>query len=212
MVLDIGANLGAFSVPIGRWLLERKGMIFAFEPQRVVYYQLCGNLFANGLRHVMARHCAVGDGSVSSIDVPQLDPQTDPNLGALSLDPNVLKWQRGSALGSGVESVPCIKLDDAGLPHAHLLKIDVEGMELEVLKGARSYIEASGWPVLMFEVWPESITPYAQKRKELLDFVAQELGYTSAHVGDLCIAQRPGFERIEIKVDGNRVDVRSKPA
>ena len=45
LVLDIGANLGAYAVPLAKALDGAKGMIYAYEPQRIVYYQLCGNIF-----------------------------------------------------------------------------------------------------------------------------------------------------------------------
>ncbi len=52
VVLDIGANLGTFCLPLAKKIT--KHTYHAFEPQRIVYYQLCGNAFINGLDNV---HC-----------------------------------------------------------------------------------------------------------------------------------------------------------
>ena len=38
LVLDIGANLGAYCVPLAKEIASRGGLIFAWEPQRIVYY------------------------------------------------------------------------------------------------------------------------------------------------------------------------------
>lgn len=208
-VLDVGANLGAFSVPIGYWLKAKGGRVWAFEPQRMVFYQLCGNLFANGLSNVVAHHAAVGDGSVQRIDVPQLDPFKDPNLGALSLDASIQKWQRGKLMGSGVEQVPYLRLDDLALDRVDLIKIDVEGMELEVLQGAKGLLARSAWPPVLFEVWTESLKEYAAKRAQLLAFVKDDLGYEVQLIGDLCIAQHPTNRPIEFQTKGYEVQAKA---
>ena len=43
VAVDVGANLGALAVPLGR-ALEGRGVVHAFEPQRLIYYMLCGNV------------------------------------------------------------------------------------------------------------------------------------------------------------------------
>lgn len=48
--VDIGANLGAISVPIAQFLQPRGGQVHSIEAQRAVFYQLCGNIFANNVR------------------------------------------------------------------------------------------------------------------------------------------------------------------
>lgn len=68
VVVDVGANLGAFAVPVGLWLKSRQGRLIAFEAQRPVFYQLCANLFINGLPHCEAHPLAVGAGSAAGAD------------------------------------------------------------------------------------------------------------------------------------------------
>src|SRR4029077_11690267 len=46
-VLDIGANLGSYALPIAQKIAAMHGTVFAYEPQRIVFYQLCGNVFLN---------------------------------------------------------------------------------------------------------------------------------------------------------------------
>ncbi len=68
LILDIGANLGAYAIPLGKALDSVKGTIYAYEPQRLVYYQLCGNIFLNRLDNVFAFCTAIGerDGTVGT--------------------------------------------------------------------------------------------------------------------------------------------------
>ena len=54
LVLDIGANLGAYAIPVAKKIASARGVVYAYEPQRIVYYQLCGNIFLNSLDNVHA--------------------------------------------------------------------------------------------------------------------------------------------------------------
>jgi hypothetical protein len=47
-VLDLGANIGLLTVPVAR-LVHPGGKVIAFEPQRIVYQMLCGNLALNAI-------------------------------------------------------------------------------------------------------------------------------------------------------------------
>lgn len=191
VVLDVGANLGAFSVPVGRWLAERAGRLIAFEPQRMVYYQLCGNFFANGLSHCEARMEALG-AEQGSVSVPVLDVHAHANLGGLSLDEEIRRYPRRHAVDdSRTEDVRMTSISALGLARIDLIKIDVEGLELEVLQGARSWMTSHGYPPLLFEVWGDYLPQYRPKREALMRLVSDEMGYEVTMLGELCLAQHP---------------------
>jgi FkbM family methyltransferase len=92
LVVDVGANLGAFAVPLARHIKGRGGRLHAFEAQRMVYYQLCANLLLNGLDNAHAHHLAIGN-HAGQIDVPVLDLGQERNIGSLSLDPEIRRMQ-----------------------------------------------------------------------------------------------------------------------
>lgn len=121
VVADVGANVGnmmlAFAAAVGP-----RGRVICFEPQRFPYMCLCANIALNSLMHYVEAHpFAVGE-SQGTIDVPILDPtQQITNYGGVSLlDEHT----------TPTEKVALINLDSLNLPALHLMKVDVEGMEL----------------------------------------------------------------------------------
>lgn len=129
VVVEVGANIGAHTIHLSR-LVGPDGEVHAFEPQRIVFQTLCANLALNQCANVFAHQAAVG-ADAGTILVPALDPSSATNFGGLSL--RVVR-----AYG---ERVPLLTLDSLDLPACHFLKVDVEGMEVEVLKGAQRLID-----------------------------------------------------------------------
>jgi len=123
-VVEVGANIGAHAVPLARKLGPR-GRLIAYEPQFQLFETLRLNLALNGLRHAEARRAAAGARAETLSYAPP--PQREAaNLGGVAM----------SRDGRG-DAVPAVRLDDdlKGVRPA-LIKIDVEGMEEEVLIGA----------------------------------------------------------------------------
>jgi FkbM family methyltransferase len=128
LVVEVGANIGAHTIFLSR-LVGESGQIHAFEPQRLVFQALCANLAINQCTNVYAQQLAVGDHN-GIVHVPAVDPSIRNNFGGISLV-NV----------SAGEPVVIMPLDDLDLPACHALKVDVEGMEVQVLKGATRTID-----------------------------------------------------------------------
>jgi FkbM family methyltransferase len=136
-VVEVGANIGAHTVSLAK-ATGPLGRVLAFEPQRVIFQILCANLVLNGLRHAETFHAAAGR-EPGTITVPRLDETAPANFGGVSLG--------GHVAG---EAARQMTIDGLNLPACHLLKIDVEGMEGEVLAGADQTIRR--WrPVLYVE-------------------------------------------------------------
>jgi len=127
-VIEVGANIGAHTVELARHV-GPGGAVLAFEPQRLVFQTLCANVAINNLKNVYCYWAAAG-ANVQEIRVPELNPEKNANFGGLSLGTN-----------TGGMAVPCMMLDSfLWLQRLRLLKIDVEGMESEVIAGASKLI------------------------------------------------------------------------
>jgi FkbM family methyltransferase len=137
VIVDVGANIGTHTVFFAK-ATGITGQVYAFEPQRLMFQTLCANLALNSLVNVFARQAAVSD-APGELAVPTLDPWVEQNFGGMQL----------GKVNAG-EAVPVITIDSMNLPNCHLMKVDVEGMELAVLKGAEKTIRKYQ-PVLYVE-------------------------------------------------------------
>lgn len=162
IVADVGANIGSHTVALAA--LVPNGLVFAFEPIRFLYHMLAGNVALNGLGNVVTFHAAAG-AERGQIMVPGFDFTREENYGGIALG--------GFEQGNPVAQVTL----DAVLPRCHFLKIDVEGMELDVLKGAQRLIRECR-PGLYLECNPEEGYPNDQGPTQLaLIKHVQSLGY-----------------------------------
>jgi FkbM family methyltransferase len=127
VVVEAGANIGAHTLGFAR-LVGESGKVYAYEPQRVVFQALCGNIALNSLTHVWAYQVALGD-KQELVYLSQVDYHEKNNPGGVTID--------GSPHGVGVMSLP---LNDLSLERVDLIKADVEGYESKVLKGAEETI------------------------------------------------------------------------
>ncbi len=130
IVVEAGANIGSCTVPLAR-RVGADGWVLAVEPQRIVHQTLCANIALNGLANVIAPWCALG-AAAGEISVPLPNYAADGNFGGISL----VRTKDGEG-----ERVPVATIDSFELPRCGLIKADVEGMELDVLKGAADTIK-----------------------------------------------------------------------
>jgi len=130
VVMDIGANIGAHTLALAK-ATGPSGMVLSYEPQRTLCYMMCGSVVLNELSNVFCFNQAVGE-EVGSIEVPNLDYSVYANYGGLCLVENEQNWDGGH----GVYRVKQVSIDSLNLPTCDFVKVDVEGMELSVLKGA----------------------------------------------------------------------------
>ncbi|RAK52001.1 FkbM family methyltransferase [Phenylobacterium deserti] len=126
-VVEIGANIGTHTVPMAKACAP--GRLYAFEPQQRVFQVLCGNLALNDVRNVLAYPEGCGEES-GYATVPPIAYEQANNFGGISLSTDASRGVR----------VRITPLDELDLRKLDVLKIDVEGFEPKVLRGARETI------------------------------------------------------------------------
>lgn len=194
LILDVGANLGAYSIPLAKSIQSIGGKVIGFEPQRIIFYQLCGNIIINRLDNYYAYNQAVGHYD-AVIVMPEVNYESNHNIGAFSLDQK-LRTQLGIekyvlASNSKIEMIMLNNLEINYAPS--LIKIDVEGYELNVLKGADKFLEKHNYPPLLFEAW--DFDSFEEERKNLFEYI-NYLGYEiSLNIRQEYIAQHPKNSR-----------------
>ena len=151
VILECGAHHGCATIVFSNWV-GHKGQIIAFEPVPKNAYILQKNIELNDRKNIILERKAVG-----------------PKTGRchISGESNSLVSTRGR----GIE-VDMIRLDEYEHFHPTFLKIDVEGFEIEVLKGAKNILATK--PKLDIEIHTRTLKHYGSSAKNVFDFIKTE--------------------------------------
>ncbi|GHD48200.1 methyltransferase FkbM [Thalassobaculum fulvum] len=135
VALDIGANVGIFSIAMGL-AVGPTGRVLAFEPQPSIFPLLQRNLAGHGLSQAEAERAilsdAEGEGEFVDLHSPPIGRAV--NYGSLSIA------SRTFASYGGMASTPIRTVDGLALTRCDFIKVDVEGAEGLVLRGAAGTI------------------------------------------------------------------------
>jgi FkbM family methyltransferase len=160
-IIDVGANVGYFSIQFAKWV-SGNGRVFAIEPEQANFDTLVSALKQKNITCVdPILAAAVDHNGVAFLQLNPLNP-ADHRIGT-----------------TGIQ-IPAITLDSLANSTNHLpvsfIKIDVQGAELMVLKGATEILHR--WnPVLFIEIDEPSLNNLGTSSEELIDFIAS-FGYT----------------------------------
>lgn len=138
VAVDCGANIGVMTIEIAK-ALNGLGRVVGIEAQERLYYALCGNIALNNLFNASAVWAAVSD-KIGTIQIPQPNYNKPASLGSLELrrrENTEYIGQSISYASKDLVTIRTVTIDSLGLPGLDFLKIDVEGMELEALDGAK---------------------------------------------------------------------------
>ena len=151
IVLDIGAHIGTFAIPVSHFAAS----VIAFEPSPDTYATLMQNVTQNN-RSVAVRNHALG----AREERRSMVERSAHNAGAHTL-----------VAGDDI----AVYMLDQQVPHADFIKMDVEGMEAEVLFGGVALIERSR-PVVFFELNLSQLRAHGSSPRVLEQFFARR-GY-----------------------------------
>ncbi len=172
VVLDIGANVGYYTL-LAAHLVGDEGKVFAFEPDPYNFDLLCKNIEVNGYRNVIPVRKAVS--SKSGKRKFFLDKN---NLGGHSLS----KANVGTSASITIEAT---SLDDYFKNTDYkvdVIKMDVQGLEMEVLEGMTNTINRNDNLKIITEFWPMGLRNSGSSPKDFLNKLV-EYGFALYQIG-----------------------------
>ena len=167
ILVDVGASVGFLSI-FGRTIVGTTGKVLCFEPSKNRFRDLMKSISINEYENVIANNVALGDekgeiylvesgdgGYLSSIP-PLFQPIYTTLLKKKHLD--IYSSKDHSKKGYSVEQTTLDKyLLENNITKVHFIKIDVEGYEINVLKGAKSILSGKDAPIISVEIGKRNI-------------------------------------------------------
>ncbi len=161
-VIEVGSNIGSHTLAISK--IVHKGFVFAFEPQRIIFQNLCSNISINSITNCFCFESGLSDTTNEQFYYPDLDYSNKNNFAAMNLTNERKKYTQQANIDT---------LDNrfANLKSLKLLKTDAEGMEVNIIKGGINLIKRTS-PLL----YVENSSCYIDKSQELIELI-WSLGY-----------------------------------
>ena len=175
-VLDIGANIGSHTLHLAN-LVGATGHVYAFEPTAFAFAKLKRNLSLNPVlaQRVVLQQCFLTGEDFS--DLPQEIYSSWPLLGGRDLHPEHLGAKKGTN-GARARTLDGV-LADNGNPVVDVVKLDVDGVECDVLNGAITMISLHK-PIFVMELAPYLLKERGHSLEEMMSFFIP-LGYRFFH-------------------------------
>jgi FkbM family methyltransferase len=137
IIVDGGANIGFFTVPVAHRTQGCGTRIISFEPQRQLFQALGGSLAINSYRHVYLHNCGLG-AEPGIAQLPAMDYSVAQDFGTVSLSDETTVAEDG---WMNDRVVDITSIDAMTLPRLDFFKLDVEGYEVPALTGALATIK-----------------------------------------------------------------------
>ena len=168
--VDIGAHSGLFTIH-GAKIVGSKGSIISFEPTPETHKRLVENIKLNNLENVKAFSKAISAQN-GCLDFYTIKDGFEA-WNSLAPPPKSKSFEKITVETIQIDRIAEMELD---FEKSALIKIDVEGWELELLKGGKKLFEMKNAPSLMVEFTDENVTNAGTTCKELYQYLSH-LGY-----------------------------------
>ena len=183
-VIDVGANFGWYSIHFSQ-LVGQNGKVFVFEPVPETYEELNSNIKLNSSQNIKVFNFALGnkDGSIS-FGVPAFDGGSGASSEFLKYSKRIRTTMR--------------QLDDVmkeqNINKVDFIKVDIEGGELNMLKGAEKLLEHFR-PKILIEIVDIHCQRFGHSPVDVYQFLINK-GYNGVFIGNEYTK-----EKTNIKID-----------
>lgn len=169
-------DVGAFEGLLALYFASRAKQVICYEPNSRNRSRLLDNIRLNGFTNARVRDTGVGEAP------QQIQLIWNPAMpGGASAEAATAEHLRETVAGAKTETIPITTLDAdfdlMRLPVPDLIKIDIEGWELQALRGARQLL-LKHRPALYLEMHGETMAEKKRKVAEIVGFL-EESGYSS---------------------------------
>lgn len=186
--VDVGANQGEFTLCAAGVIAPEKGGVHAFEPVSTVRERLERNVAANGFTHVTIHSVGLSDETADDVPIYGADVAFADGTQHDGLP--TLFGIKGRS--EQLQTIALRRLDEvlAGAEQVDVIKIDVEGAEWSVLKGAEATI-ARNRPAIIFEASEVTSRAAGYSVKVLIDWLTERQYnlWSIGNRGELCPAK-----------------------
>lgn len=166
--IDVGSNIGLMALAASKFV-GLQGIVYAFEPNPETFEILKNNIELNQLKNIYVFNIALGSEQGNSF----IFNSSDQNRGKSSLlKPHILKESGKEIRVETLDEFVCKK----NISKIKMLKIDVEGWELEVFKGAKDLLSSKKAPIICFE-YSEELPSYNGNLLDLYKFIVSINNY-----------------------------------
>ena len=172
VIVDGGANIGFFTVPVAHRTQGRGTRIIAFEPQRQLFQALGGSLALNGYDHVYLHNYGLSE-EPGVAQMPSVNYGEAQDFGTVALSDQTTVEEDG---WMNDQVVDIISIDAMALPRLDFFKLDVEGYEVPALTGALDTIKKHR-PWIWVEYFITGADPIKQALADLEDYVFYLVDY-----------------------------------
>ncbi|MDD5431446.1 MAG: FkbM family methyltransferase [Candidatus Omnitrophica bacterium] len=162
--VDVGAHVGFYTL-LAAGIVGEKGNVYSFEPSFATFSRLNDHIVLNGYKNVTYFNAAVGENNLQK----NVYSIVNGNSGMDTLSPN---------RSSGVKlenTCKVVSLDGMifgkKINMPNFVKVDAEGSELEIIKGAKKVILADNPPQFIIELSRTTMEPFGYTPEEFLEYL-----------------------------------------
>jgi FkbM family methyltransferase len=160
--VDVGANIGFYSLVMGK-LLQETGIVYSFEPNGYTYEKFKENIELNQLHNISLHKVGLSDTEKDVDIVYNLH-----NSGTASIF-------KSATAAEKKETIRVMKFDDfcnvENLENINLLKVDIEGSELPFLMGAEYALKQNQKLAMAVEMMDENCVSIGYTISELFQYI-----------------------------------------